>query len=205
MQIFRRSSPASLIVASCVALLVILLIIFGTRGAFRKNSAGAGSDISQVSGPSGTADTSSRDGAVTYKDPSDDSAPVSGGKAQEVAGEGNAKVIDLTVLSSTMVYAEVYNIMAHPDEYMGKTVKMSGPYYASYYDETGLYYHYVVVEDATSCCQQGLEFIWSGEHKYPDDYPEESTEIEVTGVFSSYYELGRTYYYMAVNEISVLR
>jgi len=112
--------------------------------------------------------------------------------------------VDLTLLSSTMVYAEVYNIMTNPDNYMGKTIKMKGPYYASYYEKTELYYHYVVVEDATACCQQGLEFIWKGEHKYPADYPEDKTKIEVTGVFGSYDELGKTYYYILVDDILIL-
>ena len=107
--------------------------------------------------------------------------------------------VDLTALSSTMVYAEVNNMMVNPGDYMGKTIKMSGPYYARYYDMTDIYYHYVIVEDATSCCVQGLEFILSGEHCYPDDYPDERDAIEVTGVFKSYDELGKTYYYLAVD------
>ncbi|MCL1828352.1 MAG: hypothetical protein FWG32_02535 [Oscillospiraceae bacterium] len=111
--------------------------------------------------------------------------------------------VDLTILSSTMVYAEVYNITSSPGDYMGKTVKMSGPYYASYYSETGLYYHYVIVEDAAACCQSGLEFIWNGNHDYPEDYPEEQTIIEVVGVFGSYDELGRTYYFLSVDDISI--
>ena len=113
--------------------------------------------------------------------------------------------VDLTALSSTMIYAEVYNIMTNPDDYMGKTIKMTGPYNASYYDETGLYYHYVVVEDAASCCQQGLEFVWNGEHTYPDDYPESNSKIEVVGVFCSYDEFGTTYYCLSVDDISVLK
>lgn len=32
--------------------------------------------------------------------------------------------VDLTQLSSTMIYAEVYNMMVTPDEYVGKTVRM---------------------------------------------------------------------------------
>ena len=120
------------------------------------------------------------------------------------AGDKTGADVDLTVMSSTMVYAEVYNIMANPGEYMGKTIKMSGLYYASYYDETDLYYHYVIVEDATACCAQGLEFIWDGEHAYPDDYPDEQANIEVAGVFGSYDELGRTYYFITVGEINVL-
>ena len=112
--------------------------------------------------------------------------------------------VDLTALSSTMVYAEVYNMMTNPDGYMGKTIKMSGPYYASFYDETGSYYHYVIIEDATACCQSGLEFIWKGEHSYPNDYPPDQTKIEVVGVFESYEELGRTYYNLSVDDISIL-
>jgi len=113
--------------------------------------------------------------------------------------------VDLTALGSTMVYAEVYNMMTNPKGYMGKTIKMEGPYNASYFDETGLYYHYVIIEDATACCQQGLEFIWNGEHTYPDDYPKEQERIEVTGVFGSYDELGKAYYYLSVDDISVLQ
>jgi hypothetical protein len=112
--------------------------------------------------------------------------------------------VDLTEMSSTMVYAEVYNITNNPDKYMGKTIRMSGPYQASYYDETGLYYHYVIVEDAAACCAQGLEFIWNGEHTFPDDYPLAQAKIEVTGVFGSYEELGITYYYLAVDNIVLL-
>lgn len=111
--------------------------------------------------------------------------------------------VDLTKLSSIMVYAEVYNMMTSPDEYLGKTVKMQGPYYASYFEDTKKYYHYVIIEDATACCQQGLEFIWDGEHKYPNDYPIDGTNIEVTGVFGSYEELGLTYYYLTVEDVVI--
>ena len=112
--------------------------------------------------------------------------------------------VDLTTLGSTMVYAEVTSMMNNPDDYFGKTIKMSGPYAVAFYNETGLYYHYVIVEDATACCQGGLEFIWNGDHVYPDDYPEEKSSIEVEGVFGSYEELGRTYYYLAVDDIAIL-
>jgi len=125
-------------------------------------------------------------------------------KQQSSVSAGVSVDVDLTVLSSTMVYAEVYNMMVRPDDYIGKVVKMRGPYYASYYDETGKYYHYVIIEDATACCQQGLEFIWDGGHTYPDDYPENNTNIEVVGVFGSYEELGSTYYYLAAADISIL-
>ena len=123
---------------------------------------------------------------------------------KERATESGGVDVDLTVLSGTMVYAEVNNIMISPKNYVGKTIKMSGLYYASYFDQTDQYYHYVVITDATSCCPQGLEFIWDGKHAYPDDYPEYQAQIEVIGVFDSYDELGQTYYYLDVNDLSVL-
>ena len=112
--------------------------------------------------------------------------------------------VDLTELSSILVYAEVYNMVTHPDDYLGKTIKMSGPYFSSYSDQTGQYYHAVIIEDATACCQSGLLFIWNGEHHYPDDYPETQTKIEVVGVFKQYDEPDQTYCYLAVDDITIL-
>lgn len=113
--------------------------------------------------------------------------------------------IDLTALSSTLVYAEVYSMMMSPEEYMGQTIKMKGTYCPLYSEETGKYYHYVIIEDAAACCQQGIEFIWGGEHVFPDDYPSEGTEVEVVGVFDTYEELGDIYPYVATNEIKIIQ
>jgi len=112
--------------------------------------------------------------------------------------------VDLTILSSTMVYAEVFNIMSKPDSYLGKTIKLNGLFYSSYYDENDIMYYFVVVTDATSCCPQGLEFVWDDERKYPEDYPEEKSKIEITGVFSSYDESGETYYHLLVEDLRIL-
>jgi translation initiation factor 1 (eIF-1/SUI1) len=119
--------------------------------------------------------------------------------------EGSSEVdVDLTSLSSTMVYAEVYNMMINPEEYIGKTIKISGQYYASWFEETEQYYHGVIISDATACCSEGLEFIWDDNtHTYPDEYPEDYTEVEIIGVFDSYEELGSTYYYIATDDITV--
>ncbi len=112
--------------------------------------------------------------------------------------------VDLTKLSSTMVYSEVYNIVNTPESYMGKTIKMKGLYNASYYEGTGNYYHYVLIKDATACCQQGLEFVWKGDHAYPADYPENGTEVEIVGVFGQYEELGVTYNYIETDNITLV-
>ena len=109
--------------------------------------------------------------------------------------------VDLTVLSSTMIYAEVSRMVTNPDAYVGKTIRARGLYYASHYEEMDLYYHFVVIPDATACCVQGLEFVWSGEHTYPVDYPADDTEIEVTGLFDTYKQFGNTYYYIAIDAL----
>ena len=96
--------------------------------------------------------------------------------------------VDLTVLSSTMVYSEVYDMMYYPENYTGKTVKMKGMY-AGYHDEnTGKYYHACIIQDATACCAQGIEFEPTDDYRYPDDYPTEGQEVCVTGVFDTYEE-----------------
>ena len=98
---------------------------------------------------------------------------------------------DLTTMNSDMVYATVYQFMVEPDSYVGKSVRMKGLYYVGYYEPTAQYYHYCLIQDALSCCAQGLEFVWDdGSHVYPDEYPTEETEIVVQGVFDLYQEEG---------------
>ncbi len=60
----------------------------------------------------------------------------------EETGAGQEKQeidVDLTQLSSTMVYSEVYNMINTPEDYIGKTVKMSGTFnlYCQKMDENG--------------------------------------------------------------------
>ncbi len=101
--------------------------------------------------------------------------------------------IDLTVLSATMVYSEVYNMMVSPEEYIGKTIKMKGPF-SFYHDEiTDNNYFACIIQDATACCAQGIEFILTEDYSYPDDYPRADEEICVVGVFDTYLEDGYEY------------
>lgn len=98
---------------------------------------------------------------------------------------------DLTQMSSDMVYATVYQMMVTPEEYEGKTFRIDGNFYATYYEATKKYYFYCVIQDATACCAQGMEFVWEdGTHIYPDEYPEDNAEIVVEGTFETYKEEG---------------
>ncbi|MCR4990498.1 MAG: hypothetical protein K6A38_06530 [Lachnospiraceae bacterium] len=99
--------------------------------------------------------------------------------------------VDLTVLSSTMVYSEVYNIVSLPEEYIGKVIKMEG--IASTYidEETGAIYYACIIQDATACCAQGIEYILSEDETLP--YPEDGEIVTVIGVFDTYQEGEYTY------------
>ena len=101
--------------------------------------------------------------------------------------------VDLTPLSSTMVYSEVYNMMYEPDEYIGKTIKMEGNFTAYLDEDTGKRYYSCIIQDATACCAQGIEFVLKDEYSYPDDYPKEGERITVVGIFDTYME--RDYQY----------
>lgn len=101
--------------------------------------------------------------------------------------------IDLTQLSSTFVYSEVYDMMVKPENYIGETIRMTGAFNVYEDEETGKIYYSCIISDATACCQQGIEFELKGKHKYPDDYPKQDEEITVTGEFEMYKEEGEDY------------
>lgn len=106
--------------------------------------------------------------------------------SSELSGEID---IDLIGMGSDMVYATVYQFLADPNTYVGKTIRMQGKYSSLWYEATEQYYHYVIIEDALACCASGIEFVWEdGTHIYPDEYPENGDMIEVVGVFETYYD-----------------
>ena len=95
---------------------------------------------------------------------------------------------DLTTYSANMVYAEVYNMMYYPREYVGKKIRIQGQFTYAHDDSTGKSYYACFISDAAACCSQGLEFIPSKKLKYPKDFPKVGDKIEVTGTFTTYKE-----------------
>lgn len=114
--------------------------------------------------------------------PSDDAAPE----------------IDLTSMSSTMVYSYVYNMMSTPDEFVGQRFKLQGLYDEILVESTNQTYHYVVIADATACCAQGLEFVLTGENP---TYPQPGGSIEISGLFTVYEEGGYLYVCIVADSI----
>lgn len=98
--------------------------------------------------------------------------------------------LDLTTLSGTMVYSKVYEMTREPENDMGKIIKMEGK--CAYYKDpkTKKEYYTCIIQDATQCCAQGIEF--ELKKKY-NKYPRERENIVVQGKFDAYREKGQTY------------
>ena len=97
--------------------------------------------------------------------------------------------VDLTALSSTMVYSEVFDMVSKPEDYVGKTVRMEGFLNVAHDVNTDSYYYTCLIQDATACCAQGIEFVLDD----PASYPEEGEDIVVVGTFDTYEQGSYTY------------
>ena len=140
----------------------------------------------------------SSDPSAPSKDPcaEEDTSRASPVPASEAAlppeeNDPDAADVDLTQLSSTMVYSEVYAMVYEPEQYIGKTVKMRGIFATQEYNGERLYA--CIVKDATACCAQGLEFDPTEDFTYPDDFPADGETVRVIGVFDAYEEDGNRY------------
>ena len=119
----------------------------------------------------------------------------------DVRAEAAPVDLDLSVVSGTILYSQVYNMMMDPNSYTGLRVKLRGNF--SYFQDpdTGAEYFAAVIADATACCAQGIEFVWAGEHAFPQDYPPLDALITVTGTFGTYIENGYMYVQLSDAEL----
>ena len=123
-------------------------------------------------------------------------------ESEQPQASSNGVDVDLTVLSSTMVYSEVYNMLYNdPAHYLGKTVKARGEFSIYQIVMDGVLQpdpvsYACIISDAAACCAEGMEFVLKDDLAYSDDYPELGTEITVIGEFQSYEENGMTWYHL---------
>ncbi len=106
------------------------------------------------------------------------------------SSDSNAPAVDLDLskMSGTVVYAQIYQMAVHPEEYLGKRIRLAGWFDVFADGESGMLYTVCYIPDASACCAQGIEFVWAGEHAFPEEYPEAGTPILVTGRFETYFE-----------------
>lgn len=109
--------------------------------------------------------------------------------------------LDLTKMSATMIYSTMFDMLVMPEDYIEKNIKVKG-WFETYTDPySGELYYAVVVPDATACCQQGLEFVWPGDHKYPEDFPQAGADITVTGIYKLIENDGISYNYLEISNL----
>lgn len=105
---------------------------------------------------------------------------------QEIPRSDQAGIdIDLTQLSTAMVYGIVYQMMFFPEDYVGLTLRMEGEFFVWINPMTDRQHYSTIVKDALACCQQGLEFRLA-QAVYPHDYPEIGTQNTVVGQVALY-------------------
>ena len=109
--------------------------------------------------------------------------------------------LDLTKMSATMIYSTIFDMLIMPEDYVEKVIKVKGWFEVYTNPETAEVFYAVVVPDATACCQQGLEFIWPGDHHYPADFPELGKDITVTGTYKLIDKDGFTYNYLEASAV----
>ena len=136
---------------------------------------------------------------VQIKSPT--TAPAVSEATEAPAVESSVTEIDLTNISSTMVYSYVFNMVTTPDDFIGQRVKIRGTYDEQFWDQTNLTYHYIVIADATACCAQGMEFVLTDPNAA---YPQVGEEFEISGVFGAYEEEGNLYIQITADRITRL-
>ncbi len=147
-----------------------------------------GDDLSEVPGLSDSQETAGRQSGVDEGAPEPEPLTL-----DESVLQTEGVDIDLTVLSSVMVYSQVYSLITDSDRYLGKTVKMSGMYACTDMTQSTEFYCACIIQDATQCCSQGIEFVLDDSYSFPDDYPEYGDDITVIGEFDTYEDGGYTY------------
>jgi hypothetical protein len=165
-----------------LALIILVLIIFFvpfgcTKGSGNVKIEKSSNDVGEIL---------KKDAENVSEVSSVEEDPLPGAKKEWPAESQTEVDVDLTKMTSNMVYAEVYNMLVNPEAYIGKTIRMEGLYTVFEDEETGEVYHGCIVQDATACCASGIEFRSAKELVYPDEYPWEGEEILVIGVFDTY-------------------
>ena len=120
--------------------------------------------------------------------------------------EGEKLAVDLTKLSSTMVYAEVFNMLVMPEEYNGSLIKVRGTFSQFIPNGKKQSVTTVVVSDALGCCQQGLELLISEDSPLKNqNLPELNQEIEIIGRFIlTQTKEGYDFFYLDCKSLKVL-
>ena len=99
--------------------------------------------------------------------------------------------VDLTTMSSTMVYSYVADMLANPEGYKGQLVRMEGDSNTTHGGT-----HSCIVYDALGCCTEGIEYVLPDEEAFPAD----GDSITVVGTFATYTK-GEGKYFVLIDSV----
>ncbi len=100
---------------------------------------------------------------------------------------------DLSNMGYNMLSGITFEMLIEPEKYVDKTVKISGQFYTEV--EEGIRYYSVIIWDATLCCPAGMDFIPPESMQFPDDFPEQESQITVTGILRENAKDGNLLFY----------
>ena len=114
-------------------------------------------------------------------------------KSESTSAKDSSGVdIDLTKMSKTMIYSEVFNMVNSPEKYIGKTVRLKGNFSWYINNKTRETIPAVIVQDAAACCSQGVEFSLCEGDQTP--MPEVGDEMTIQGCFETYEKASNRYW-----------
>lgn len=110
---------------------------------------------------------------------------------------------DLSEMNFTMISSFFFQMLIESEQYENKTFKIKGKFqsFDNEEDPTALPYFSVIMNDVTMCCQEGIDFVWQGEHNWPADYPQQDQEITIIGKYIVTETEGITYSYILASDI----
>jgi hypothetical protein len=79
-------------------------------------------------------------------------------------------------------------MMTQPQEYIGKSIKMRGSFGEFQDETTNQVYYSCIIQDATACCAQGIEFIPENMDAFVQAGYVTGDEIVLEGVYEVYEE-----------------
>lgn len=116
----------------------------------------------------------------------------------------NPPHMDLSDMSYTMAYAQVYSMVMAPKRHQGETLKIKGSYYG-FQTQEGQDVHLILIIDEAGCCEVGMEFQITGNLAWPQDYPPNNSIILLTGLMDIIHHGDNPYPLLVANEIQVVK
>ena len=119
--------------------------------------------------------------------------------AVPAAAPAEGPMIDTTRMSSTMAYAELYNVLVNPGQYVGRGIRVEGTYYTAMTSDGGERVHMLLVYDSAACCELGVEF------QLPQGmaYPQPGDTVQVEGTFRTMLYNGNPFGYIEATDTQV--